>query len=134
MFYLISSTLSHLYSRSHRAFQETESRSTDSSNHDPNEIVLSDECTSSDSFCSLQRNTKNGSATCSTSSNSARHYSNTIKVPEERIDFPPLQRRTEIDVTRPHLLVLGTGCAAPSPLRGEFIRLKKQKGNSVQAS
>ena len=26
----------------------------------------------------------------------------------------------DIDVTRPYFLTLGTGCASPSPLRGEF--------------
>jgi len=92
------SRLAHLYSRSHAHFREEDEMPTNSAYHDSNEIEISDE-------------------------SSELSGGSTSSVPRKRTKYDyasifPSHSNIEMDITRPHLLTLGTGCASPSPLRG----------------
>ena len=91
-----------------------------SANHDTNEIDLSSSSDEESSCASSGGNEDDSSRSTPCNKRIKRDgTTNDVSVTNRRLDG--VTATSELDVTKPHFLTLGTGCASPSPLRGKFV-------------
>jgi len=88
-----------------------------SANNDTNEIDLSSSSDEESSCASSGGNEDDSTRSTPCNKRIKREgTTNDVSVTNRRLDG--VTATSELDVTKPHFLTLGTGCASPSPLRG----------------